>query len=385
MEDDEETALIDPSLIGPKTKANSKGIIFNRLFILFVLVLLASFGLYSESQISNISLTLETINQRLANLEAITTSHEVVIQRFNASVTNTDVLQRLDALQADLEKTVDSLHKELKQTRQEIRTSLDDTVFTLNATVTLAEQTIHDQVEKVKKDVDQYVITTQDQFSMENSFMVYQLAGTFTLLSCLISMWHMTAHLRKLHQPDVQRKILAILWMSPIYAITSWFSLVFHSAEGYLAIIKDAYEAYVIYQFLSFLIAVLGKGDRNTVVDLLAKRADHLTPPFRFCACWEICGCCPKRQRHETNKQLADEILLQCQVFAMQFVFFRPLTTTAMVVLQKLNYYGNADSPMDYRAPQFYIVIVQNLSIFIAFTGLLKFYHAVDTGTCVHS
>ena len=83
---------------------------------------------------------------------------------------------------------------------------------------------------------------------MENSFMVYQLAGTFTLLSCLISMWHMTAHLRKLKQPVIQRKILAILWMSPVYAVTSWFSLVFHSAEGYLAIIKDGYEAYIIYQ-----------------------------------------------------------------------------------------------------------------------------------------
>ena len=77
--------------------------------------------------------------------------------------------------------------------------------------------------------------------------MVYQLAGTFTLLSCLISMWHMTAHLRKMNQPVIQRKILAILWMSPIYAVTSWFSLVFHSAEGYLAIIKDGYEAYIIY------------------------------------------------------------------------------------------------------------------------------------------
>lgn len=72
--------------------------------------------------------------------------------------------------------------------------------------------------------------------------LVYQLAGTFTLLSGLISMWHMTAHLRKFNQPVIQRKILAILWMCPIYAITSWFSLVFHEAEGYLAIVKDFYE-----------------------------------------------------------------------------------------------------------------------------------------------
>jgi hypothetical protein len=71
------------------------------------------------------------------------------------------------------------------------------------------------------------------------------------LLSCLISMWHMTAHLRKMNQPVIQRKILAILWMSPVYAVTSWFSLVFHPAEGYLAIIKDAYEAYIIYQVSS--------------------------------------------------------------------------------------------------------------------------------------
>jgi hypothetical protein len=36
--------------------------------------------------------------------------------------------------------------------------------------------------------------------------------------------------------------------MCPIYAVTSWFSLVFPSTEGYLAIIKDSYEAYIIYQ-----------------------------------------------------------------------------------------------------------------------------------------
>jgi hypothetical protein len=75
---------------------------------------------------------------------------------------------------------------------------------------------------------------------------------------------------------------------------------------------------------------------------------------------------------------LADAILLQCQFFAMQFVFLRPLTTTAIVVLGKLNYYGAGTGPTDYRAPQFYLVFVQNLSIFFAFTGLLKFYHAVD-------
>lgn len=304
-------------------------------------------------------------------------AHEKIIERFNASVTNADVLTRLTGLEESLKATAEKLKTDLRVAQRQITKQLNDTLAQLSATVAEAESYIEMEVQTVKKDVDQYVVTTQAQFSMENSFMIYQLAGTFTLLSCLISMWHMTAHLRKMNQPDVQRKILAILWMSPIYAVTSWFSLVFHSAEGYLAIIKDGYEAYVIYQFLAFCIAVLGKGDRGAVVDLLSTHVDHLTPPFRLLGCFELCGCCMP-EPFESPRAMADAILLQCQVFALQFVFFRPFTTTGMVVLKQLNYFGGGDGPMDYRAPQFYLTIIQNISIFVAFTGLLKFYHAVD-------
>ena len=52
-------------------------------------------------------------------------------------------------------------------------------------------------------------------------------AGTFTLLGCLISLWHLTSHLRHYYKPDVQRRVMAVLWMVPIYSVTSWFSLVF--------------------------------------------------------------------------------------------------------------------------------------------------------------
>jgi len=236
--------------------------------------------------------------------------------------------------------------------------------------------------------------------------MVYQLAGTFTLLGCLISMWHMTSHLRNFQQPFVQRKILAILWMCPIYSVTSWLSLVVPAMEGYLAILKDLYEAYVIYQFLSFLIAVLGKGNREAVVDLLARHADHLSPPVR---CF---GCCRKRLGHgivcsDEKRQLADNVLLQCQVCAMQFVFLRPLLTAVQFVLKKIDYHGplfgpgnpfdksggdyldmNADSSdvcsyfgggmIAYCTPQFWLILMENISVFLAFSGLLNFYHAVS-------
>ncbi len=137
--------------------------------------------------------------------------------------------------------------------------------------------------------------------------MKFQLAGTFCLLAILISMWHMTAHIRQFKRPFVQRKILAILWMSPIYAVTSWLSLVFPQFEGYLAIVKDFYEAYVIYQFLSMCMSVIGRGDRDTVVEALAKHADHLVPPIRFC------GCCRRKNPYPTPRDLASAVLMQCQ------------------------------------------------------------------------
>ncbi|GKY93294.1 hypothetical protein MPSEU_000296900 [Mayamaea pseudoterrestris] len=350
-------------------------------FVTLLLLLSAAtivWNIHVQHQLVELSHELEHERDHVHQLDHLLEAHERVMERFNGSVTNVDVVSKLRALSKDVSAVERETHDELVRTQRDVTKQLNVTLSELSNTVAQAKRDIQHDVDKVKADVEQYVLTTQDQFSMENSFMVYQLAGTFTLLTCLISMWHMTAHLRKMNEPDVQRKILAILYMSPIYAVTSWFSLVFHSAEGYLAIIKDSYEAYVVYQFLAFCIAVIGKGDRNTVVDHLSKHADHLTPPFRLCGCFEICGCCVP-DPYESNRALADAILTQCQVFALQFVLFRPLTTIGGVVCNQLGYYGAGTGPTDYRSPQFWFTVVQNISIFTAFAGLLKFYHAVDT------
>ena len=203
--------------------------------------------------------------------------------------------------------------------------------------------------------------------------MIYQLAGTFTLIGCLISMWHMTAHLRHFYEPSIQRKVLAILWMCPIYSVTSWLSLVFTEAEAYLGILKDFYEAYVIYTFLSFLIAVLGKGDRHAVVDLLTGHAGHLNDPR---TCGFLC-----KMKYDSPRAKAELVLTQCQAFAMQFVFLKPTIAIARFTCKKLDWHGFASagaSKMDPKSPQLYFLILDNISVFMAFSGLLKFYHAVQ-------
>lgn len=132
-----------------------------------------------------------------------------------------------------------------------------------------------------------------------------------------------------MHQPFVQRKILSILWMSPVYGLTSFLCLVVPpSGDPYLEILKDFYEAFVIYQFLSFLIAVIGRGDRQTVVRTLARHADHLRPPYKFL------GCLFHPRPEESDEALANSVLLECQVLAMQFVFLRPATAIVSFVLE---------------------------------------------------
>ena len=155
----------------------------------------------------------------------------------------------------------------------------------------------------------------------EEQFNFLTLAGTFTLLTCLISMFHMSTHLRKHNQPKIQRKIIAILWMSPIYSVTSFLTLVFPSVAGWMAIIKDFYESYCIYVFLSFLISVLGEGSRDQAVDVLAKHAAHLDKPTRCLSCFYE----PSPDTSDHAK--ANAVMTQCQIYCLQFTFIRPMTT----------------------------------------------------------
>ncbi|EED86913.1 predicted protein [Thalassiosira pseudonana CCMP1335] len=186
----------------------------------------------------------------------------------------------------------------------------------------------------------------------------------------------MTSHLRKMNQPIIQRKILAILWMSPIYALTSFLSLVLPpSAEPCLGILKDFYESYVIYQFLSFLIAVLGRGDRQAVVQSLTRHVDHLDPPYK----WLYCLFHPPPE--ESDEAMGSAVLLECQVLAMQFVFFRPACSIVNFVLELMHDDNDDDGEGSkwafFYSPKFFVIMVENVSVFLAFSGLLKFYHAV--------
>jgi hypothetical protein len=255
--------------------------------------------------------------------------------------------------------------------------------YQLNVTQTM----ISDLKEQVNTQQQSEIQNLNQKVTQTQTLGIIQMAGTFVLLTCLLTMFHMASHIRHYYEPVVQRKIIAILWMSPIYAITSFLSIVFPILESYLSIIKDFYEAYVIYTFFAFLIAVLGRGDRSVAVQVLANHADHLKQPA---GCFRRCYYPPPE---ESPHAKANAVLLECQILVMQFVLCRPMTSIASFIISNIilpdeesNSFTASDDSISsaqiqhiLTSPQFYISMLQNISVFLAFTGLLKFYHAVNS------
>ena len=90
---------------------------------------------------------------------------------------------------------------------------------------TLELQALHEELEKETTKTNE--ISHRMQHSLSR-----QMAGGFVLLTILITTFHVTAHLRSFEQPNVQRKVVAILFLPPIYGACSFVSLAAPAAEG---------------------------------------------------------------------------------------------------------------------------------------------------------
>ncbi|KAG8166934.1 hypothetical protein KVR01_002623 [Diaporthe batatas] len=87
-------------------------------------------------------------------------------------------------------------------------------------------------------------------------------ASLSAALFSIVSIWLQTKNYRK---PLLQRYVVRILLMVPIYSVSSWVSLVSFSAAQWLDPIRDVYEAFTIYTFFQLLINYLG-GERNLII-----------------------------------------------------------------------------------------------------------------------
>lgn len=187
------------------------------------------------------------------------------------------------------------------------------------------------------------------------------IAGFFVVLTVPLSVYEIILHLTNWFMPDVQKYVVRILWMVPIYSLQSWASLRFPSdVTGYLDPFRDLYEAFVIEGFVYYLIELLG-GEQSLADALRRKQAhygDHPWPLNQFVHRWAM----------------GEEFMLQCKFGALQFVVVKTATTIMYVMLRPLGLYS--EGVFDLKSGFTYVTLLLNASMAWAMYCLVKLFFA---------
>ncbi|KAL4855483.1 malate dehydrogenase [Chlorella vulgaris] len=169
-------------------------------------------------------------------------------------------------------------------------------------------------------------------------------------------LWLIIQHLRHYSEPLFQRFIVRIIFMVPMYSICSFPSLIHPSQAIYWTTVRDCYEAWVIYNFMSLCLAYVGGPGAVEV-----KMHGFLLLP----SCAAGTCCLPPLP-------VNGRFVRYTKQMALQFVLLKPILATLTLVLYSTGHYTEGD-----WAPgnaYLWITIFYNLTYTIALYGLLLFY-----------
>ncbi|XP_055341941.1 transmembrane protein 184C-like [Paramacrobiotus metropolitanus] len=184
------------------------------------------------------------------------------------------------------------------------------------------------------------------------------IGGIFVFLSVPVSLHTLVQHLIHYTKPSLQRHIIRILWMPTIYAASAWFSLRFPSGAIYFDTFRSCYEAYVIYNFMRFLLNYLE--ERCDIVYALELKPQqcHFVPVRFVLPSWAM----------------GYNFLTNCKLGVLQYTVVMPVITATAFVCESLNVYN--EGTFDFTSAWSYLVVLANLSQIWAMYCLILFYQA---------
>ncbi|XP_058452928.1 transmembrane protein 184C isoform X2 [Malaya genurostris] len=145
--------------------------------------------------------------------------------------------------------------------------------------------------------------------------------------------------------------------MVPIYALNAWLCLIFPEHSIYMDSIRECYEAYVIYNFMKYLLNYL-----NLEMDL-ERTLEYKDPVKHF---FPLCCLTPWPPGRE--------FVHNCKHGILQYTVVRPITTFVAYICEVNGVYGEGLFETDVAF--LYIVFINNCSQFIAMYCLMLFYKA---------
>lgn len=174
-----------------------------------------------------------------------------------------------------------------------------------------------------------------------------------------LAIYHIYMHLLNYTEPVYQRYIVRIIFMVPVYALMSFLSLVVtENATIYFNSIREIYEAWVIYNFLSLCLDWVG-GPGAVVLSLTGR---VLKPN------WCLMTCC----FHPIP--LDGRFIRRCKQGCLQFVILKPILVFVTIILYEKGKYhdGNFSAKQSYL----YLTIIYTFSYSTALYALYLFYVA---------
>ena len=195
------------------------------------------------------------------------------------------------------------------------------------------------------------------------------LAGISGSLSLSLTFFLIYRHLKHWTHPEGQTYIVRILLMVPVYSLSSFLSLLLSEHIIYFNLVRDCYEAFVLYQFFSLLVYYFDSVSRETLdMDDDAQTGDYLsTLPTRYhpfpCCCLPLI-----RPGHSFLRTIK-----QC---VLQYVAVKPLLALIAIILELFDLYGEGSLEWNKGYP--WITFLLNLSIAISLYALLLFYDFIQ-------
>ncbi|KNG46875.1 duf300-domain-containing protein [Stemphylium lycopersici] len=148
----------------------------------------------------------------------------------------------------------------------------------------------------------------------------------------------------------------------PIYAGTSWASLVSTTAAAYVEPFRDVYEAFTIYTFLQLLINFIG-GERALII-LMTGRAPVSHP-------WPVNLVCSKIDISDPHTFLAIKRGI------LQYTWVKPILSIATIIMKATGTYQ--EGYIGLTSGYFWSGIIYNVSITVSLYALAMFWVCMST------
>ncbi|TKX20424.1 hypothetical protein C1H76_7234 [Elsinoe australis] len=183
------------------------------------------------------------------------------------------------------------------------------------------------------------------------------LAGVAALVACIVtflSVWLQSKNYRK---PLLQRYVIRILVLVPIFAAASWASLISLKAAFWIDPFRDVYEAFVLYAFFQLLINFLG-GERSLIIMM------HGRAPVSHI--WPMNHCLAKVDISDPHTFLAIKRGI------LQYTWIKPLLAISTIVMKATGTYQ--EGYIGLTSGYFWSGLIYNVSITVSLYALALFW-----------